>query len=65
MTLADWLKQQGMSQRAFAKLIRSDQSHISDLVRGKMHPRAENIERIYKATNGSVRFEDWVRREKV
>jgi predicted XRE-type DNA-binding protein len=62
LTLAQWLKQQKMSQAAFAKLIGSDQSHISDLVCGKMRPRAENIELITKATKGAVKFEDWVKR---
>jgi len=61
VTLAQWLKQQKMTQAAFAKLIGSDQSHISDLVRGKMRPRAHNIELIAKATKGAVKFEVWLK----
>lgn len=61
MTLAQWLKQKKMSQTAFAKLIGSDQGHISDLVRGKVMPRPARIVRIAKVTKGAVRFEDWVK----
>lgn len=60
MTLAQWLKQQGMSQAAFADLIGSDQGHVSDLVRGKVRPRVKNIEIIARVTKGAVRFEDWL-----
>jgi transcriptional regulator with XRE-family HTH domain len=49
-----------MTQAEFARLIGSDQGHVSDLVRGKMRPRASNIERITKVTKGAVRFEDWL-----
>lgn len=61
MTLAAWLKQQKMTQAQFAKLIGSDQGHVSDLVRGKLRPRANNIARIEKATKGAVRFDDWLK----
>jgi transcriptional regulator with XRE-family HTH domain len=60
--LSQWLKQQGMSQAAFAELIGSDQGHVSDLVLGKLRPRVKNIERIEKATKGQVRFADWVKK---
>ena len=60
MTLARWLKKRGMSQAMFARLIDSDQGHVSDLVRGKIRPRAVNIERIAKATEGAVQFKDWM-----
>jgi predicted XRE-type DNA-binding protein len=62
VTLAKWLKQQKMTQAAFAWLIGSDQGHVSDLVRGKLFPRVKNIERIAKVTKGAVKFEDWVKR---
>lgn len=60
MKLATWLRKKGMSQREFAKLIGSDQSHVSDLVRGKNYPRVSSIARIAKVTRGAVKFEDWV-----
>ncbi len=56
MTLAQWLKQQGMSQAAFADLIGSDQGHVSDLVRGKVRPRVKNIEIIARVTKGAGAF---------
>ena len=61
LTLAQWLKQKGMTQAAFARLLGSDQGRISDLVRGKSRPRAKNIALIEKVTKGAVRFEDWLK----
>lgn len=58
--LGEWLKQQQMTQAAFAELIRSDQSHISDLVRGKVKPKLESIVRIQQATGGAVQAQDWL-----
>lgn len=60
MKLSDWLKQEKMTQAQFAELIGSDQGHVSDLVRGKMRPRLENVVRIEKSTRGAVTAADWV-----
>ena len=60
MKLGDWLKQQGITQAEFAERIRSDQGHVSDLVRGKVRPRLESIARIQTATAGAVTADDWL-----
>lgn len=60
MKLADWLKQESLTQAAFAELIDSDQGHVSDLIRGKMRPRLEGVARIEKATKGQVTASDWL-----
>lgn len=60
MKLAEWLKDRQMTQAAFAELIDSDQSHISDLVREKVKPKLESIVRIQQATQGAVQAQDWL-----
>lgn len=60
MKLSEWLKQQSMTQAAFAELIASDQSHVSDLVRGKVRPKLESIALIEAATEGAVLARDWL-----
>lgn len=59
MKLRDWLKQQKMTQAKFARLIRTDQGHVSDLVTGKVQPSLPTIVVIEKATKGQVAYQDW------
>lgn len=60
MKLKDWLKAKKMSQASFARLINSDQAHISDLITGKCRPRLANIEFIEHVTKGEVKVTDWI-----
>lgn len=59
MTLSEWLIRQNMTQSAFAKLIGSDQGHVSDLVHRKVQPKLASMERIAVVTKGAVTFIDW------
>jgi transcriptional regulator with XRE-family HTH domain len=58
--LSDWLKQEGLTQEAFGKLLGSDQGHVSDLVRGKVRPRLESVAKIEHVTKGQVTAQDWL-----
>ncbi len=60
MRLKKWLKEHQMSQAAFAKVIRTDQAHVSDLVNGKVSPKMDTVFAIEKATKGDVAYVDWV-----
>lgn len=62
MKLKAWLKLHRMTQAAFAKLVATDQAHVSDLVNGKVSPMLQLVSRIEKATKGDVKYEDWVKR---
>lgn len=59
MTLKDWLKKHQMSQAAFAKVVKTDQAHISDLANRKILPSMRTVGIITTATNGAVTFVDW------
>ncbi len=61
MKLKSWLQKQQMSQTAFAKLIKTDQAHVSNLVTGKVLPSMVTLEAVFKATGGEVSFHDWVK----
>lgn len=60
MKLGEWLKQQKMSQEAFAELIKSDQGHVSGLVLGKIRPKIATIELISRITDSGVQYADWI-----
>ena len=60
MKLGEWLKQEEITQAAFAERIGSGQGHVSDLVHGKVRPRLESIARIQTATNNAVTAQDWM-----
>jgi predicted XRE-type DNA-binding protein len=62
--LKEWLAQQAMTQEAFAKLLGSDQPHVSDLVRGKIRPRLDSIVKIEEVTKGAVKAQDWLEPKK-
>lgn len=64
MKLKAWLKKEKMSQVAFAKLIESDQAHVSDLVNGKVLPSLLTVSAIAEATKGKVEFTDWIKKSK-
>lgn len=59
MTLSDWLQKTNMTQAAFAKLIGSDQGHVSDLVHRKVQPKFSSMALISTVTKGAVTFTDW------
>lgn len=59
MTLQAWLEQQSMTQAQFARLIGSDQGHVSDLITRKVRPKLPSMERIHNATKGAVTYSDW------
>lgn len=64
MKLKEWLSKEGLTQEAFAKLLGSDQGHVSDLVRGKVRPRLDSVARIEEVTKGVVRAQDWLEPKK-
>lgn len=59
MTLKDWLQKQKITQSFFARMINSDQGHVSDLVTGKVRPKAASMDLIFYATNQQVTHADW------
>ncbi len=59
MTLREYLKKRKMTQAEFAKLISSDQAHVSELVNGKTRPSIRTTLLIHKATKGTVSLMDW------
>jgi len=60
MKLKAWLKKKKMSQTAFAKMIKSDQGHVSMLMNGKVSPNMTTVSAIAKVTKGAVDFKDWL-----
>lgn len=58
MTLDTYLKAHGMKQADFAALIGVDQSAVSRLARGSI-PSQEVMVRIFEATGGEVRADDF------
>lgn len=59
MTLSEWLEKKKMTQSAFAEMINSDQGHVSDLVTGKVRPKASSMDLIFYATRQQVTHADW------
>jgi transcriptional regulator with XRE-family HTH domain len=62
--LKEWLSNEGLTQEAFAKLLGSDQGHISDLVLGKVRPRLDSVARVEEVTKGAVKAQDWLEPKK-
>lgn len=58
MQLSAYLKQQGLTEAAFAELIGSTQQTVNRICRGTV-PRRETLERIVSATEGAVGWEDF------
>jgi transcriptional regulator with XRE-family HTH domain len=58
MQLSAYLKQQGLTEAAFAELIGSTQQTVNRICRGTV-PRRETLERIVVATKGAVGWEDF------
>lgn len=58
MTLDTYLKANGIKQADFASLIGVDQSAVSRLARGSI-PSQEVMARIFDATGGQVRADDF------
>lgn len=61
MKLKMWRKKKGLSQEELAKLLKSDQSNVSNLENGKIRPSLPTIEMISRITKGEVEYHDWVR----
>ena len=64
MKLADYLKEYGISQAAFAVGLKSDQGHVSDLVTGKVRPTLTTVADVNRLTRGHVSWLDWPTKEK-
>lgn len=60
MRLADWLKQNDVTQAQFAKDIDVSQGLISGYLDGSIWPGKDKAERIFKATNGDVTPTDFL-----
>lgn len=60
MTLKEWLKKTKTTQLAFAKMIKTDQAHVSDLANGKVSPSTPTIVLIAQVTKFKVDFKDWI-----
>lgn len=58
--LTDFLRDQGMSQRAFAEMVGVDRSIVSRLARREMRPSLELAFEIERATAGRVPAESWL-----
>jgi plasmid maintenance system antidote protein VapI len=59
LTLAQWLKSNGVRQADFAETVGRTQATISRLVGGEAQPSAELAARIEQATGGQVPFWTW------
>lgn len=60
MKLTEWMDKMGLSQAETAKLVGTDQPHISNLAAGKVRPTVSTIERIHKVTKGEVSYPDFL-----
>ena len=59
-TLADYLVENKISQKAFAERLRVDKSIVSKLCAGKIRPGLDIGFRIKRLTGGAVPFEVWI-----
>lgn len=59
MTLADYLREQGLTARDFASRIGRDPSTVSRLARNQTRPTWDTVTAIQKATEGLVGPNDW------
>jgi len=59
MRLENWLHQNDVSQRDFAKKIGSHQANVSNWISGKVRPSLKSIEAVRKATKEQVSYADW------
>ncbi len=60
MKLGEWLKKEKKTQTWLAKRMKSDQSHVSEWVNGKVMPSIATILKLGSITKGAVNFSDWV-----
>lgn len=59
MTLADYLNQEGLTNAAFASEIKVNQSTVARLRNGDIMPSKAVMVRIFFATKGKVRADDF------
>ncbi len=59
MKLAAYLRDQTISQRAFAEAVGITPETVSRLVNGRLRPGRKMMERIATATGNAVRPNDW------
>lgn len=60
MTLNKYLRKQQITSEQFARKVRVSVSSVNKWrMLGYRIPRAKWIDKIHKATNGSVRLKDW------
>jgi predicted transcriptional regulator len=59
MKLEDYIKENGYSNRYFAKIAKLDNSTITLLIQGKRKPRQDTLIKIFIATKGQVTADDF------
>ncbi len=59
MQLAEYLNDKGILYPEFAKMVETTPSHISNIVQGKKTPSKNLMEKIFNATDGAVRPDDF------
>jgi len=60
MTLKEYLETKKLPFRTFSLKVGIDHAQLHRYANGKHIPSLPNIDKIFKATNGSVAFEDWL-----
>lgn len=58
-TLAAWLRVQDMQRQEFADVIGETPSQVSRWINGRATPQFKARHKIFKATAGAVKMEDW------
>lgn len=62
MTLREFLKAEGLTQKAFGERVGIDRFRVSHILAGDTVPGLDLAARIERATRGQVPMESWVRR---
>jgi transcriptional regulator with XRE-family HTH domain len=60
MKLADWMKQEGLTQTEAGRRLGIRQGHVSDLVNGRFWPSRALAAKIWRVTNGAVTPTDFL-----
>lgn len=59
MPFLEYLKKEGMTFRAFSKIVDIDQTQLSRYAHGRKKPSLENAYKIYLASKKKIKLEDW------
>jgi transcriptional regulator with XRE-family HTH domain len=60
MKLANYMKKENLTDKAFAAQLEMTRTTVSRFRRDKAKPSRQAIIRIAEATKGKVRFQDWL-----